>query len=156
MEEIPMIFTTWKCWVFILHPTRSPCGVYVTVCNCCKIDKLQRKICKNKTLLRPETKMLNIPVCMWLNEKTNTWKYRVYWCTHDISAGSTQPGRSCDDFCWSLPYNSHIKFSFCSYNNKSCLADEHFSCTEIYDFIYIYRLRHNERQVSVLGHLSKP
>ena len=34
-----MVFPGRKCFVFILHPTRSSCGQLVAVCYCCKIKK---------------------------------------------------------------------------------------------------------------------
>ena len=39
-EEIPMVFPDRKCFVIILHPTRSPRGQFVAVCYCCKINKV--------------------------------------------------------------------------------------------------------------------
>ena len=39
-EEISMVFPSQKCFMFILHPTRSPHGQIVATCYGCKINKV--------------------------------------------------------------------------------------------------------------------
>ena len=39
-EVIPMVFPDQKCFSSLLHPTRSPCGLFAAVYYCCKINKV--------------------------------------------------------------------------------------------------------------------